>query len=76
MKFLVRENQTGKMGTFDSRFVIPDLAAPDAALKISSVVWRSQREPLQASAGAAGKTTKRPALPTLLSQTARKWCPA
>ncbi len=28
MKFVVRENITGKMGTFEARFTVPDLAAP------------------------------------------------
>ncbi len=27
MKFLVRENVTGKMGTFETRFTVPDLSA-------------------------------------------------
>jgi VWFA-related protein len=59
MKFLVRENQTGKMGTFESRFVVPDLAADSAMLKTSSVVWSSQREPLKAAVGAAEKSNKK-----------------
>ena len=59
MKFLVRENQTGKMGTFESRFVVPDLAADSAMLKTSSVIWSSQREPLKAAVGAAEKASKK-----------------
>ncbi len=47
MKFLVRENQSGKMGPFDSRFIVPDLAADSMLLKTSSVIWSSQREPLK-----------------------------
>ena len=40
LKFLARENETGKMGTYESKFVIPDLA-PDkeSVLKTSSVIW-------------------------------------
>jgi VWFA-related protein len=59
MKFLVRENQSGKMGTFESRFVVPDLAADSAMLKTSSVVWSSQRESLKAAVGAAEKANKK-----------------
>jgi len=59
VKFLVRENQTGKMGTFDARFVVPDLAADSMMLKTSSVVWSNQREPLKASVGEAQKTSKK-----------------
>ena len=59
MKFLVREGQTGKMGTFDARFVVPDLAADSVLLKTSSIVWSSQREPLKAAVGAAEKTEKK-----------------
>jgi VWFA-related protein len=59
MKFLVRENQTGKMGTFDTRFVIPDLAADSMTLKTSSVIWSSQREAMKAAVGAAEKTSKK-----------------
>jgi len=59
MKFLVRENQSGKMGTFEARFVIPDLAADSAMLKTSSVIWSSQREPVKAVVGAAEKTGRK-----------------
>ena len=61
MKFLVRENQSGKMGTFEARFVIPDLAADSAMLKTSSVIWSSQREPVKAVVGAAEKTGQKAA---------------
>jgi len=55
MKFVVRENVTGKMGTFETRFTVPDLSADTTGLKLSSVVWSSQREPLKAAVGAAEK---------------------
>jgi VWFA-related protein len=55
MKFLVRENLSGKMGTFDMRFVVPDLAADSAVLKTSSVIWSNQREPFKAAVGAADR---------------------
>jgi VWFA-related protein len=61
MKFLVRENLTGKMGTFEARFVVPDLAADSVMLKTSSVIWSSQREPVKAAAGAAEKVNRKAA---------------
>jgi VWFA-related protein len=59
IQFLVRENQTGKMGTFDARFVVPDLAADSILLKTSSVIWSAQREPLKAAVGAAEHVSRR-----------------
>jgi VWFA-related protein len=43
LKFLVRDNETGKMGTYESKFVIPDLTSEPKLLPISSVVLSSQR---------------------------------
>jgi VWFA-related protein len=57
MKFVVRENITGKMGTFETHFTIPDLSADTPGLKLSSVIWSNQREPLQAAVGAAEKAS-------------------
>jgi VWFA-related protein len=57
MKFVVRENQTGKLGTFDTRFVIPDLASETTGLKLSSVIWSAQREPVKSAVGAAEKVS-------------------
>src|SRR5580704_697771 len=57
-KMVVRENLTGKIGTFDTRFEIPDLQIPAASVKMSSVVWANQREPLTAAVGAAEKQKK------------------
>jgi VWFA-related protein len=57
LKFVVRENATGKLGTFDTRFTIPDLSADTTGLKLSSIVWSSQREPLKAAVGVAEKIT-------------------
>ena len=59
IQFLVRENETGKMGTFDGRFIVPDLAADSALLKTSSVIWSNQREPLKAAVGAAERTARK-----------------
>ena len=59
MKFVVRENVTGKMGTFETRFTIPDLSAETSGLKLSTIIWSNQREPVAAVVGAAGKLVKR-----------------
>jgi hypothetical protein len=52
LRFLARENQTGKMGTFETRFTVPDLSA-SRNLRVSSVVWSSQKEPVSAAVGSA-----------------------
>ncbi len=62
IRFLVRENQSGKMGTFDYRFVVPDLAADSMVLKTSSVIWSNQREKVQAEVGKAARFERRVAL--------------
>ena len=51
LKFLARENQNGRMGTFETKFNVPDLSKQSAAVRMSSVVWSNQREPLAASVG-------------------------
>ncbi len=43
IKFVVRENQTGRMGSFIAGVTLPDLKK--APLKMSSIVLASQREP-------------------------------
>jgi VWFA-related protein len=43
MKFVVRENQTGRMGSFVAAITLPDLKK--APLKMSSIVLASMREP-------------------------------
>ncbi len=58
LKFLARENQTGKMGTFETKFVVPDLTAQTGYLHVSSVVLGSQREALEAAVGSAGSQKK------------------
>ena len=59
IQFLVREDETGKLGNFDGRFIVPDLTADSAMLKTSSVIWSNQREPLKAAVGTAERTAKR-----------------
>jgi VWFA-related protein len=59
MKFVVRENITGKMGTFETKFIVPDLSADTSGLKLSTVIWSSQREKVTAAVGSAEKMTKK-----------------
>ena len=58
LKFLARENETGKMGTFETKFVIPDLTTEPRLLPISSVVLSHQREKLDAAVASAEKDKK------------------
>lgn len=44
MKFVVRENQSGRLGSFESDLIVPDLGR--APFKMSSVVLGSQRIPV------------------------------
>lgn len=43
LKFVVRENQTGRLGSFETEFIVPDIKK--APLRMSSVVLASQRQP-------------------------------
>lgn len=44
LKVLARENETGKMGTFETPFSVPDLSTEVDYLPISSVVLSNRRE--------------------------------
>ena len=60
LKFLARENKTGKMGTFETNFTLPEfskLAASD--LRHSTVVLGAHREPLASAVGAASKKSEK-----------------
>ncbi|MBS1872052.1 MAG: VWA domain-containing protein [Acidobacteria bacterium] len=58
LRFLARENISGKMGTFETKFTVPDVNLEQRKLKLSSVVWSSQREKLSAAVGAADRNRK------------------
>lgn len=58
LKFVARENVTGKIGTFETRFSVPNLAAEAKWLRLSSVVWANQREPLKSAVGAAERNRR------------------
>jgi VWFA-related protein len=53
IRFLARENQTGKMGTFETQpFTIPDLST-QKTLRLSSIIYSSQKDPVTAAVGSA-----------------------
>ena len=58
VKFLARENETGKMGTYETKIVVPDLTTEQKYLPISSVVLSNQRQPLDAAVANAEKDKK------------------
>jgi len=46
LKFVVRENQTGRMGSFEAEIVLPDMKkGPSQSLKLSSIVLAATRQP-------------------------------
>jgi VWFA-related protein len=47
VKFLVRDAETGRIGTFQTKFFIPNLNKEDKRIPISSVVLSSQRDELK-----------------------------
>jgi len=58
LKFLARENETGKMGTFETKFTVPNLTADQKHLPISSVVLSYQREKLDSAVASVEKDKK------------------
>ena len=58
LKFLARDNATGKMGTYETKFVVPDLTADQKLLPISSVILSSQRVDPNAAVYSAEKDKK------------------
>jgi VWFA-related protein len=66
LKFLARENETGKMGTFETKFAIPDLTTGQPYLPISSVVLSYQREKLDMAVASAERDKKLIALNPLV----------
>jgi len=75
LKFLTRENETGKMGTFATTFVVPDLSGDQKYLPISSVVLSNQREDLDSAVASAEKNKKLVAANPLV-QEGRKLVPS
>ncbi len=75
VKFLARENLGGKMGTFETKLEIPDLAAEKSWLPISSVVLSNQME-AQNAALATGEQDKKAMADHPLIQNGQKIVPS
>jgi hypothetical protein len=75
VKFLARENVNGKMGTFETKLIVPDLAAEKAWLPISSVVLSNQIES-QTAAVATGNQDKKAMADHPLIQNGQKMVPS
>lgn len=75
LKFLARENETGKMGTFEAKFTVPDLTAEQKRLPVNSVVLSYQREELAGALASAEKDKKAIAANPLV-QDGRKLVPS
>jgi VWFA-related protein len=46
LKFVIRENQTGRMGSFETTLIVPDLKVD--SVKVSSIVVSNQKQPAKA----------------------------
>jgi VWFA-related protein len=57
LRFVARENGEGKVGTYESKFVIPDVGA-EKTLRLSSVVLSNQRDPVAAEVAGAKNSKK------------------
>lgn len=57
LRFVARENGEGKVGTFETPFTVPDLAA-GKALRISSLILSNQREPVADQVGGVKNNKK------------------
>ncbi len=57
LHFVARENGDGKVGTFETPFVIPDLGS-GSALRVSSPIFSNQREPVKQQIASAEKDKK------------------
>jgi VWFA-related protein len=58
LKFLVRENETGKIGTYEKDFVIPDLTTDQPVLPTSSVILSNQIQSVNDALYSAEKDQK------------------
>jgi VWFA-related protein len=66
LKFIARENGTGKVGTFETPFTIPDLNA-EKTLRTSSLVLSNQRQPVTEQVGGVKNAKKLVAANPLIS---------
>jgi VWFA-related protein len=74
LRFVARENGEGKMGTFETTFTIPDLAA-EKTLRLSSLVLSNGTQPLNQQLGGAKNSKKLTAQNPLISKEGEKLVP-
>jgi VWFA-related protein len=58
LKFLVRENETGKIGTYEQKFTVPNLTSDQPILPTSSVILSNQIQPMTEALYSAEKDKK------------------
>jgi VWFA-related protein len=66
IKFLARDDETGRIGTYQTKFIIPNLNKETKRVPISSVVLSSQRLDLRDAVYTAGKGKAPEANPLIL----------
>ncbi len=59
IKFLARDAETGRIGTFLTKFVVPNLLKEEKRIPISSVILSSQRQEMKEALYSAGKEKER-----------------
>jgi VWFA-related protein len=74
LRFVARENGEGKVGTFESPFTVPDLAAGNA-LRVSSIVLSNQREPADQQVAGIKNKKKLLAVNPLIDDNGQKLVP-
>ena len=76
IKFLARDDETGRIGTYQSAFVVPNLNKEEKRLPISSVVLSSQRVDLKTALYNAVKNKDRQETANPLVQNGEKLIPS
>jgi VWFA-related protein len=66
IKFLARDNETGRIGTYQTKFLVPNLNKEEKRVPISSVVLSSQRMDMKDALYTAGKGKAPEANPLIL----------
>ena len=76
IKFLARDAETGRIGTYETTFVIPNLNKEEKRIPISSVVLSSQRVDLKEAIYNASRARIRPRAANPLVQDGQKLIPS
>jgi VWFA-related protein len=76
VKFLARDAETGRIGTFETKFLIPNLNKEDKRIPISSVVLSSQRQDIKAAIYNALKDKDKPEVTNPLVADGQKLIPS